>query len=98
MIVEGTLATKIIIVVLSVFSLMVLGLIIWKYFQFKKVWDQASGFLAHLESAKRLEEAYKGVLSLPESPFTRVFRKGVNFFSELRPGALREGATVTGLS
>src|SRR5690606_18333579 len=30
--------------------------------------------------------------------FTRVFRKGVNFFSELRPGALREGVAVAGLS
>ena len=26
------------------------------------------------------------------TPYGRVFRQGVNFFSELRPGALREGA------
>ncbi len=43
-----------------------------------------------MEKAQTLEEAYKAVLALPESPYRRVFRQGVNFFSELRPGALRE--------
>ncbi|MBT8396290.1 MAG: MotA/TolQ/ExbB proton channel family protein, partial [Gemmatimonadetes bacterium] len=47
--------------------------------------------------------AYKAVLALPESPYRRVFRQGVNFFSELRPGALRsdtpdqKGLTLTQL-
>jgi biopolymer transport protein TolQ len=45
-----------------------------------------------MERAAGLADAYKAVLSLPESPYKRVFRQGVNFFSELRPGALREGA------
>jgi biopolymer transport protein TolQ len=98
MIVDGTVSTKVILAVLAVFSMMSWALIIWKYVLFRKLWDQAGGFLDHLESSKRLEEAYRSILSLPESPFTRVFRKGVNFFSELRPGALREGAAVVGLS
>jgi biopolymer transport protein TolQ len=98
MIVDGTISTKVILLVLSVFSLMSWGLIIWKYRQFRRLWDQAGGFLDHLESSKRLEDAYRSILSLPESPFTRVFRKGINFFSELRPGALREGVAVAGLS
>ena len=43
--------------------------------------------------------SYKLILSLPESPYGRVFRQGVNFFSELRPGALSEGAPpIEGLS
>jgi biopolymer transport protein TolQ len=45
-----------------------------------------------MERAQRLEDAYKAILSLPDSPYGRVFRQGVNFFSELRPGALRQGA------
>jgi biopolymer transport protein TolQ len=98
MIMDGTASTKVILSVLAVFSLMSWALILWKYFQFRKLWDQAGGFLHHLESSRRLEDAYRGILSLPESPFTRVFRKGVNFFSELRPGALREGVAVAGLS
>lgn len=98
MVMDGTISTKIILIVLAGFSLASWTLILWKYFLFRKLWTQAGGFLDHLEQSKRLEEAYRSILSLPESPFTRVFRKGVNFFSELRPGALREGVTVTGLS
>jgi hypothetical protein len=45
-----------------------------------------------MDRATGLADAYKAILSLPESPYGRVFRQGVNFFSELRPGALREGA------
>ena len=60
---------------------------------------QGAKFLKHMERAQRLEDAYKSILSLPESPYGRVFRQGVNFFSELRPGALRENAPPTpGLS
>jgi biopolymer transport protein TolQ len=48
--------------------------------------------LEAIERAQRMEDAYKAILALPDSPYGRVFRQGVNFFSELRPGALREGA------
>lgn len=98
MVVDSSISTKIILIVLAVFSLTSWTLIVWKYFQFRRLWAQAGGFLDHLERSERLEEAYRSILSLPESPFTRVFRKGVNFFSELRPGALREGVAVAGLS
>lgn len=98
MIVDGTPSTKVILLVLLVFSFATWALIVWKYLVFRKLWNQAGGFLDHMERSTRLEEAYRGILSLPESPFTRVFRRGVNFFSELRPGALREGVAVAGLS
>jgi biopolymer transport protein TolQ len=98
MVVEGTPSTKVILLILAFFSLMSWTLIVWKYRQFRKLWEQAGGFLDHLERSTRLEEAYRGILALPESPFTRVFRKGINFFSELRPGALKEGVAVAGLS
>lgn len=98
MIVHGTPSTKAVLGVLAVFSLISWGLIFWKFIQFRRLWRQAGGFLDRMEAAPRLEEAYRSVLALPESPFTRVFRRGVNFFSELRPGALREGVQVAGLS
>jgi biopolymer transport protein TolQ len=98
MVVDGTPSTKAILGILALFSLVSWAVILWKYRQFRRLWDQAGRFLDHLDNSKRLEEAYRGILSLPESPFTRVFRTGINFFSELRPGALREGAPVTGLS
>jgi biopolymer transport protein TolQ len=99
MIVQATLLTKIVLGVLAFFSLISWWLIFRKSRQFGDVQRQGDVFLKHMEKAQRLEDAYKSILSLPESPYGRVFRQGVNFFSELRPGALRENAPPTpGLS
>lgn len=98
MIVHGTISTQLILIILLVFSLFSWGLIVWKSLLFRKLWRQAGAFMERIENAERLEDAYRNVLSLPESPFTRVFRRGVSFFSELRPGGLREGVTVVGLN
>lgn len=99
MVVGGTLPTLIVLAVLAVFSLTSWWLIFLKWRQFREVRVQGDLFLEHMERAQRLEDAYKAILTLPESPYGRVFRQGVNFFSELRPGALRQGAPPTqGLS
>jgi biopolymer transport protein TolQ len=92
LILSGTLATKIVLVVLVSFSLASWILIFWKWKQFRLVRGQGDQFLESMERAQRLEDAYRLVLTLPDSPYGRVFRQGINFFSELRPGALREGA------
>jgi len=99
MVLHGSLPTRIVLSVLAVFSLWSWGLIFRKWRQFSAVRRQGDVFLAHMEKAQRLEDAYKSILALPESPYGRVFRQGVNFFSELRPGALRQGAAPSvGLS
>ncbi len=99
MIVGGTLSTQIILAVLAVFSLASWWLIFTKWHQFRNVRREGDRFLEQMERAQRLEDAYKAILALPESPYGRVFRQGVNFFSEIRPGALRQGAPPTqGLS
>lgn len=91
--------TWIVLVTLLVFSLMSWWIIFWKARQFSVVRKQGDRFLEQIEKAQRLEDAYKAILALPESPYSRVFRQGVNFFSELRPGSLRQGAPVAeGLS
>ena len=92
MVIGGTLPTRIVLLVLGVASVSTWWLIFHKWRQFREVRRQGDVFLEHMERAQRLEDAYKAILSLPESPYGRVFRQGVNFFSELRPGALREGA------
>ena len=99
MVVGATLPTTIVLLVLAAFSLASWWLIFHKWRQFRVVRLQGDRFLEQMERAQRLEDAYKAILTLPESPYGRVFRQGVNFFSELRPGALREGAPPTeGLS
>lgn len=95
MIVHGGLSTLIILGVLAVLSLTSWVIIFWKIAQFRRVRRQGDYFVRSLERTQRLEDAYKSVVRLPESPYTRVFRQGINFFSELRPGALKENAPPT---
>ncbi|TVR66691.1 MAG: hypothetical protein EA422_01435 [Gemmatimonadales bacterium] len=95
----GTLPTKIVLLVLAAFSIGSWIIIFWKWKHFREVRREGDRFLDAMERAQRLEDAYRLIISLPDSPYGRVFRQGVNFFSELRPGALREGAPKTdGLS
>lgn len=92
LILGGTIPTKVILLVLFSFSVLSWVLIFWKWRQFRAIQAQGDAFLDALERSRRLEDAYRTLVALPESPYSRVFRSGVNFFSELRPGALREDA------
>ena len=90
MLTGATITTKIVLAVLEAGSVFSWWLIFAKSRQFRDLREQGDAFLYSMERAERLEDAYKAILSLPDSPYGRVFRQGVNFFSELRPGALRE--------
>ncbi len=94
MIFHATLPTTLVLLILTSASLASWILIFWKARQFREVRAQGDRFLQSMERAQRLEDAYNAILALPESPYSRVFRQGVNFFSELRPGALKVGAPV----
>ena len=89
---QATLPTYVVLLVLAAFSVISWVLIFWKSRQFAAVRKEGDRFLDAIERAQRMEDAYKAIIALPDSPYGRVFRQGVNFFSELRPGALREGA------
>jgi biopolymer transport protein TolQ len=96
---DATPLTWAVLLVLLGFSLVSWWIIFWKAKQFREVRKQGDKFLSQIEKAQRIEDAYKAILGLPDSPYGRVFRQGVNFFSELRPGSLRQGAPVAeGLS
>lgn len=94
MVTRGSLSTLVVLGVLAVFSVLSWVLIFWKVRQFRKLQADGAVFVQQMERARGLEEAYRMVTSLPDSAYARVFRQGVNFFSELRPGSLREGAPV----
>lgn len=94
MIFGGGPSTKIVLATLALFSLASWIIIFWKWGQFRKLRKQGARFLQAMERTPRLEDAYKSVTRLPESAYTRVFRGGINFFSELRPGTLKEDAPV----
>jgi biopolymer transport protein TolQ len=90
LIMSSSTATWVVMGVLAFFSLLSWFLILLKWWQFRAVRRQGDRFFNELERTTRLEEAYHAVMKLPPSPYGRVLREGVNFFSELRPGVLRE--------
>src|SRR5207245_11464291 len=63
---------------------------------------QADRFMAEIERATRLDDAYHAAMRLPASPYNRLLREGIHFFSELKPGGLKANgppvATQTALT
>ena len=84
MVAGATPMTKIILAVLLVFSIASWILIIWKWIQFRRVRMLEVEFLAQASKSQHLDEAFKAVVALPDSPCLRVFRHGMNFVSGLR--------------
>lgn len=81
----ATIATKVILLVLLAFSLLSWILILWKFTQFRLLRSVEKEFLDQVAEAKHLDEAYRAVIALPDSPYLRLFRRGMSFFSGLKP-------------
>ena len=91
--------TKVVLVVTLVFSLASWFVIGLKWWQFRRVRRQADRFFGELERTTRLQDAYHAVMKLPPSPYSRLFREGLTFLRELRPGGLTpEGGGPTSIS
>jgi biopolymer transport protein TolQ len=78
--------TKVILAITGVFSLVSWFIIIYKWWQFRRVRRQADRFFAEMERTTRLEDAYHTVMRLPPSPYNRLFREAMAFVGDLRPG------------
>ena len=87
--------TQAVLVVLALFSVLSWYVIVLKWWQFRKMRTLGDRFLSEVERAPRLEDAYHAAMRLPSSPYNRLLREGVHFFSELKPGTLKEGQTQT---
>ncbi|HYK83534.1 MAG TPA: MotA/TolQ/ExbB proton channel family protein [Gemmatimonadales bacterium] len=86
--------TKFVLAILVVFSLVSWFLIFKKWWDFRKLRLLADRFLVEIERAPRLEDAYHAAMRLPPSPYNRLLREGIQFFSELKPGGLKENGPV----
>ena len=86
--------TKFVLAILVVFSLVSWYLIALKWWQFRRVRRLADRFMTEIERAPRLEDAYHAAMRLPPSPYNRLLREGINFFSELKPGGLKSDGPV----
>jgi biopolymer transport protein TolQ len=96
LVLTSSLETKIVLAVTAVFSVASWFLIGLKGFQIRRLRRQADRFSAELARSPRLQEAYRGAMKLPPSPFGRLFREGLNFYSQLQPGVIREDGTGHG--
>src|SRR6266566_391106 len=81
--------TKFVLAILVVFSLVSWYLIALKWWQFRRMRQQADRFMTEIERAARLEDAYHAAMRLPPSPYNRLLREGMHFFGELKPGGLK---------
>ena len=89
---RGTPTTWLVLGVTTLASIASWIIIFWKSAQFRRIRRDSARFHDAMQHAKRLEDAHHVIVRLPESAHSRVFRTGINFFSELRPGALRANA------
>jgi biopolymer transport protein TolQ len=82
--------TKFVLAILVLFSLVSWFLIFRKLWDFRRLRRLADRFMTEIERAPRLEDAYHAAMRLPPSPYNRLLREGIHFFSELKPGGLTE--------
>jgi biopolymer transport protein TolQ len=92
LIATSSIETMVVLAIIGLFSLACWFIIVLKWWQFRRLNRQADRFFAELERTTRLQDAYHAVMKQPASPYNRLFREALNFYSELRPGALRDGA------
>ena len=98
LVLTASLETKIVLIITMIFSLVSWFIIILKWWQFRRLHRQGARFFADLERTNRLQDAYQSVMKQPQSPYTRLFREAINFYSELRPGALKDESQRVPLS
>ena len=98
MITHATIMTQIVLGILVVLSLISWAIMLLKWREFRRVLDAGHAFMRDFERASSLEDASAVARRSPPSPFTRIFTRGVNFFAEMKPGALRSTETHDPLS
>ena len=96
LVLTASLETKIVLVITAVFSLVSWFIIILKWWQFRRLNKQADRFFAEMERTTRLQDAYHAVMKQPPSPYNRLFREAMTFYSELRPARCARSGGPTG--
>lgn len=94
MLAQGSLVTKIVLVLLAVMSLVSWAIIFAKWLELRRVESAGRVFTREFDRAPALDSGAGLVRRSPASPFTRIFSRTVNFFAEMKPGALRDGSTA----
>lgn len=93
MITHATIMTQVVLVILVLLSLISWAIMLLKWREFRRVFEAGQTFMRDFERASSLEDASAMARRSPPSPFTRIFTRAVNFFAEMKPGALRSTET-----
>ncbi len=97
MVAHATLPTKIVLVLLLVLSLVSWTIMALKWRELRATENAGRAFLREFQRAGGLDEAHAAARETVTNPFTRVLARSLNFFAEMKPGALR-GAAASPLS
>ncbi len=89
MITHATIMTQIVLAILVILSLISWAIMLLKWREFRRVLDAGHTFMRDFERSSSLDDASAMTRRSPPSPFTRIFTRAVNFFAEMKPGALR---------
>ncbi|HEX5633534.1 MAG TPA: MotA/TolQ/ExbB proton channel family protein [Gemmatimonadales bacterium] len=90
--------TQVILALTALLSLAGWFVIILKWWQFRQLRRQARAFFGDVGKTTKLQEAYAIAMRQPPSPYGRLFKEAMDFYAELRPGALQEAAQRRPLS
>jgi len=88
--------TLVVLAVIALFSLASWFLIGIKWWQFRRLRRQSKRFFEEAGRSPHLQEAYRGAMKLPPSPFNRLFREGLTFYGQLQPGVIKEEGSGRG--
>lgn len=103
LVLSATRVTQGVLVLLAVLSLVSWGIMLAKWWEFRRMHIAAAPFLHDFERASRLDQVASLAKRLRPSPYTRVFARAVQFLQETRPPSASlpdegEGAARTPLS
>ncbi|MEI6813185.1 MAG: MotA/TolQ/ExbB proton channel family protein [bacterium] len=85
LILSATVATKVVLVVLAVLSLVSWGVMLSKWLEFGRVAKTSASFLSEFSHASRLDQVAGVAKRVQQSPYTRVFARAIQFLQETRP-------------
>lgn len=93
MILQASPMTKGVLLLLVVLSLASWAIMLAKWMEFRRVERAGRAFTREFERNPCLDDAAALVRRTPANPFTRVLSRALNFFAEMKPGALRATAS-----
>ncbi|HXY32163.1 MAG TPA: MotA/TolQ/ExbB proton channel family protein [Gemmatimonadaceae bacterium] len=92
MILNASTVTKAVLVFLIVLSLVSWAIMFAKWLEFRGVMKGGRSFKDEFERMHSLEGVAGLARKNPRSPFARICARAVNFFAEMKPGALRDAS------